>query len=68
MLSNCMVIWQVQEVTVLTRTAMQNAVAVRVVDTAAQNLGDSELAVSFDFALHPWLPVIHLNRSSMLKP
>ncbi len=44
------------------RVAMQNAVAVRVVSTAAQKQGDSDLTVSFDFSLHPWLPVIHLRR------
>ena len=44
------------------RVAMQNAVAVRVVNTAAQKQSDSELTVSFDFSLHPWLPIIHLKR------
>ena len=53
---------QVQEMTAVRRIAMQNAVAVRVVDTAAQNLRDSQLAVSFDFSLHPWLPLVQLKR------
>ncbi len=44
------------------RVAMQNAVAVRVVSTAEQKQGDTDLTVSFDFSLHPWLPVIQLKR------
>ena len=48
--------------TVIKRIAMQNAVAVRVVDTAAQDLGALQLTVSFDYSLHSWLPVIHLKR------
>ncbi len=48
--------------TLLKRVAMQNAVAVRVLDTAAQNLGDKDLSVSFDYSAHQWLPVIHLKR------
>ena len=48
--------------TALKRIAMQNAVAVRVVSTAAEKQGDSDLTVSFDFSLHPWLPVTNLRR------
>ena len=47
---------------VLDRVAIQNAVALRILDKASKDGSDSGLKVTFDFPLHPWLAVLVLKR------
>lgn len=45
----------------LDRVAVQNAVALRILDKASRDGSDGGLKVTFDFPHHPWLAVLVLK-------